>query len=378
MKELNKLTQKLLSEGYSVENPPPQYIKWDVFYGGWQYHPTQTENMCVKTPCGLLQKAWFVHDVSFGGVDWCLENDNALVFCPYQEKSCPKNNPIIKDLKIGYGFFCEAKISNEPYDYEKSVAKIDKKNFELEEARIKEFAKTCKDGFCREQLCFNQITGEMWLDDDPIRCINSYCSYCTLRKLPISTKKGNVFYDLKITELVKGKGLIPDELKTSIIKGKRYFEKNTSITKCQWIAQKPEIIEEKERSRNAQQLFFSKFHGMHFEIEILNVRAETRESRDLDQDLQDLADGIEITHYSDTLAQSKEFKHKKRQKAETQRIQRLKKLIEQNGFKNIDKVEKIRVEKFIERGVIDYSAIDEWDNAYYHRNDEEQISFFEE
>lgn len=376
MTELNNLTKKLLSEGYSKENPPPHYIKWDDFYGGWQYHSVQTENMCLITPCGLMQKAWFIHEISFGGINWCLENDNALVFCPYQKKGCPKNNPLIKDLKIGYGFFCESKISNEPYDYERSIAKIDKRNFELEEGQIKAFAKTCKDGFCREQLCFNHITGAMWLDDDPTRCINNNCSYCTLRKQPISTKKGNVFYDLKLISLVKGEGLFPDELKTSIIKGKRFFDKNRSITLCQWIAEKPGIIEEKERSRHHRELFFSKYHGMYFELEILNVRAETRESRDLDQDLRDLADGIKVTHYSDTVAQAKEAKHERKQKAQSSKIRALKKQIEGSGFASLGISEKKKIQKFIKNGVLKRSEIKEWERTYQHKDDEEQISFF--
>lgn len=377
MKEFNKLTQRLLSEGYSIENPPKDYITWDDFYGGWQYHAIQTKEMCVETPCGLIQKAWLVNDMSYGGVDWCLENDNALVFCPLSKKGCPKNNPLIRDLRIDSRLFCEAKITNKPFDYEKSISKLEERNYELEEARIKEFAKTCKNGFCREQLRFNSTTGEMWLGNDPIRCISSNCTYCTFRKQPISTKKGNVFYDIKTSQLYKGEGLIPDEMIVSVIKGVRFFDTNKSLTICEWIAERPDIIKEKAEDKYYRELFFSKHHGLHFEVEVLNVYAAARESRDLEQDLSDISNGFHVEHYTDGLKAAKVLKHENREKRVKSKINRIKKRIESSGRESLDISDLNRLEKFIKNGLVERSEVLKWQKIYEDNKDAGQLSLFE-
>lgn len=376
MTELNKLTQQLLAEGFTKENPPSDYVSWDDFGGGWQYHPIQTKEMCLKTPCGLLQKAWFINEMSFGGVNWCLENDNALIYCPYQNKGCTKNNPLIRDLKIGYGFFCEVKITDETYDYEKSAMKVEGRRIQLEEEKIAEFAKTCKNGYCREQVRINHATGELWLDDDPGVCLMHYCTYCTLRKQPVSDKKGNVFYDIKTSKLVKGDGFLPDEMKVSIIKGVRYFEKNRSVTHCEWVAANPQMIQERVEHKYHADLFFSKYHGQHFEVEAMNIRAAVRESRDLDRDLEDIANGFSITHASDLAAAEKERKHNNKVKSQQSKINRIKKRIETSGIENLEKSDAVKIGKWIKAGLITRTEYKSWIKTYEDSKGTGQISFF--
>lgn len=376
MREINELTKRLLAQGYSEDHQPEGYIPYNKYYGGWQYSPNQQRNMVVTTPCGLMEQAQLAFDMGYMGIDWSLENDNVTVCCPYGKLNCPLNHELFRDKRLsGAQVHCVAKITDEPYDYEKSIKKIDEINHHRQEERIKEFAKA-QSGFCRHQLCHNSVTDEYYLDHDPTICSNMGCTYCTLKKQPIDSAKGNVYYDLKITVLEKGNGLIPDELKTSVTKGIRFFDKNKSLSICRWIVDSPELIDKKVRDKYFTQLFFAKYHGHVFEYEILNIRAEKRESRDLEQDLQDIANGISVVHQSDLIASEKAVKHEKRLKAIDKKILRSKKLVEENGYENLEFVEQHRIQKLLDKGLVDYSEFNQWKQAYELSCIQTQIRLF--
>lgn len=377
MREENQLTKKLRSEGYTEDNQPNGYMKYNWFYGGWQYSHKQQVNMVVKTPCGLYHKAYTTIDMGFRGVDWCLENDNVTVICPYRKLGCSLNNPLLKDKTLSnIQVHCEAKITNEPYCYDKSVEKLIADNQAREEERIKEFAKT-QTGFCREQLCYNRETGEYYLQHNPLICSARHCKHCDLKNIELSSKKGNVFYDLKITTLQKGVGIIPDEDVITIAKGKRLFDKNISIDVCKWIVESfPHLIDDKVRDKYSSQLFFAKYHGLKFEYEILNIRAEKRAGRDLEQDLEDIAQGMIVTHESDLLAEKKSLKHEKRIKAAERKVAKFRKLVETKGFENLDFSDKLRITKMIDRGAITTQELAEWKQFYQKSLQPQQLSLF--
>ena len=67
-------------------------------------------------------------------------------------------------------------------------------------------------------------------------------------------------------------------------------------------------------------------------VEVLNIRAEHRESRDLLQDLQDIREGITIVHASDQEKRNKELKRQNRAKQKEKREKRLEQKIVQNGW----------------------------------------------
>ena len=82
-------------------------------------------------------------------------------------------------------------------------------------------------------------------------------------------------------------------------------------------------------------------------VEVLNLRYERRESRDLMQDLQDVANGISVTHQSDITKQNKEEKRKRRQESQQRRADRFIKLIRTNGFENLSASDQQRVKKHL-------------------------------
>lgn len=80
-------------------------------------------------------------------------------------------------------------------------------------------------------------------------------------------------------------------------------------------------------------------------IEILNIRAETRESRDLMQDLADISNGITISYCSD----EERVKKEKRAQNNEKRIQRLKKKILDKGYDSFQPydLDKIHADKWL-------------------------------
>ena len=101
MRELNKLTEHLLSLGYTKENPPEGYRTWNDLYGGWEYSAKQERNMIVEAPCGTVSLASnIVGSMGYANIDWCLENDNAVMRCPFGKIDCEQNHPLLKNMHI--------------------------------------------------------------------------------------------------------------------------------------------------------------------------------------------------------------------------------------------------------------------------------------
>lgn len=357
MRELNKLTKHLLSLGYTKENPPDEYRSWNDFYGGWEYSAKQERNMVVEAPCGVVSNAsHIVGSMGYQGIDWCLENDNAVMRCPFKKMNCEKNNRILWDCVIDDTPYCEVKITDRAFDYELSAEKIEERNRQDHEEAIKAFART-QERFCKKHLCYDRYTNKFWIDFNPFEC--GGCNYCTMIQRRLDGPKGNVFYDLKISRLVKGFGFIPDEWKTEIIKGNRLFVKNKPLIWCELCA-RPEYlkhIDYKIKTKYFTELHFAKHHGRGFQYEILNVRAEKRESRDLDQDLEDIKNGMTVRHKSDELTAAKEAKRERAKKAKENRIRRLLKLCQKCGYDNLTDIEQLRIERAVDKGLLSWKEI---------------------
>lgn len=377
MRELNELTKKLLSEGWTKENPPPGYMTWNDYYGGWQYSYRQQQNIIVETPCGLCQIGTRTIDMGYQGIDWCLENDNVTVVCPYRKLGCELNHELLRDVAIsGAQIECMAKIAQRQYDYERSIDRVQEMNRQRKEADITAFAKT-KARFCREQCRYNEWTRECYIDFDPIICAHRGCSYCSLFAKEFSGKKGNVFYDVKTVMLKEAVGFIPEEQVVHITKGKRLFEKSVRIEICEWIAKHPRAVYDKVRwsQEISTSLFFKKYHGRFFEYEVLNIRAERRESRDLMQDLQDIQNGITIVHQSDLVADAKEVKRKRREKAKNARAEKMLRDIKKSGVASVDK---FRLESMIRKGMLLDEQVEAAAAEYCRTQGTVQLSLFEE
>lgn len=129
MEELNELTKRLFKEGYDKEHYP-EYVKpFNKWYGGFEYTVEAQRKLVFKTPCGLLVKGgyWNSGYMSYMGVDWCIENGNPTLNCPYSNAECTKRNELLKRI-TSYGrcmiVYCDCSLTDEAYDYERSIDKV--------------------------------------------------------------------------------------------------------------------------------------------------------------------------------------------------------------------------------------------------------------
>ncbi len=194
---------------------------------------------------------------------------------------------------------------------------------------------------CREHMRFNRDTLEWEMNYDPYYCGSSRCAgMCPVLGHELDKKKGNVFYDVKISYLRNDLNgtLFEGQVDTRIIKGKKLFDHPVSMDIgkiCARLCQ--DRIREKVRRHYFTQLFFSEYHGRYFSFEIQNVRAERRESRDLMQDLEDIRNGIQIVHASDMEKRDSENKRERRRQARESAVRRLEKKLLENGYESLEK-----------------------------------------
>ena len=133
----------------------------------------------------------------------------------------------------------------------------------------------------------------------------------------------------------------------SITRGIRYFEHPVSMNICEAFVklQSGRIYE--DYKLNHHHLWFM---DKTFEAEILNVRAESKPSRDLMQDLQDIQSGIEIRYDAGLRKANKEQKSKKRAEAKAKKIQALERKLLEIGYENLESysLDKVHADKWLE------------------------------
>lgn len=357
MREINELTKKLLSEGYTKENPPDFVREWNDFYGGWEYTFKYQKNLVFKTGCGLLVRGdhWHSGVMYFMGVTWSLENGNPTIRCPYDNAECQENHPLLRGHEsFCYFVHCRCHETQEEYEYEKSIDKVSN-DIAAEKQRLFEEFKARKHGRVCEMSChFNERTKRWEQQYNPVEiCSKRKCSYCSILCKELSRKKGNVFYDVRETREDTSEGLFNQGDIVTVTKGIRFLDKNVSIDICKIIAKKyVDSIEKQFQGRHFSEVFFSKYHGKKYEYEIFNIRAEARESRDLEQDLEDIKNGITVVHQSDLDNDKKTAKKERQQKSLEARIKKYRKMLADTGFNNLDSTNKIRIRKMVEKGFL--------------------------
>lgn len=380
MEELNELTKRLFQEGYDEEHYPDYVKPFNKFYGGFEYTLEAQRNLVFKTPCGLLVKGshWNSGRMLYMGVDWCLENGNPTLICPYRNASCKKRHELLQGITTNGRCMivhCDCALTDETYNYEHSIDKVQDEIAD-KQGRLHEAFK--KQHRCCPIQDYWHDENERWeFRYDPFICADNHCEYCTaLRQDMYPNIKGNVFYDLKVTREGGGEGLLKRDFDVEIIKGKRLFEKNISLSVAEIIAKSfQHKIQRKEEMRHHSDLFFNKYHGVYFKLEVLNIRAEKRVSRDLEQDLKDIADGIAVTHESDLLASQKAVKHQRRVEAEQKKVKQLLNIVFEKGMENLTPIEQNRIKKFQRKGILTKYDIAEADENGKEKKQIQQIRF---
>lgn len=387
MSELNLLTQRLFAEGWTKERHPDYVCDWDytsIYYGGFQYTAAKLKSMVFETPCGLLVQGYHWSSggyMGYMGVDWSLENDNPTINCPFRQKGCALNHPLLREAPLGGGLSliveCACHETAEPYAYERSIDKIRDDRDKWKEALFQEFAKGKH--ICRRHCRFDEHTDTWSQVYDPMDCAHdrASCRYCTILDKELDTKKGNIYFDLKTTRKGEDRGLLTREFEVSIQKDKRLLEHAVSVDICNAILKlQPDAPQRKAEDKYSRDLFFAEYHGRFFQVEAINIRVQTHAGRDLLQDLADIQAGYTVTHEADTLAAAKAQKAARRQKSLQARIRKAKKLILLHGLDGIDPTEAYRVNRLINKGLISLSDVEELELQREQQQGIEQLSLF--
>lgn len=368
MKEYNLLTQQLLAAGYTTEHFP-DYVQIctsrfpgdDPLYnlsGGFIYKRFYRDEIVYKTGCGkYVMGSEVIDDMHYMGVIWSHENNCPVIRCPYDNVDCSLND---ERLRVMFGggncvqCWCVCHRTEETYDYENSIEKADKERYEEMERKYEEFSKAHGGRVCRNHMAYDERTREWRMYYEPGRCAQICYSknYCPILGRPLDKKRGNVYYDLKLTyrRYDLDGTLFEGQIDTKIIKGNRYFNHPASMDICRnFVELSKDKVINKVNDKYSKELFFAKYYGREFFVEVMNIRAETKESRDLLRDLADIKEGIQISHASDNIKRAKENKKAKRQQAFEKRVQKLEKKILEVGYENLEdfSLDKVHADKWM-------------------------------
>lgn len=324
---MNDLTKRLLAQGYDKNNHP-DYVKWSN-WKDFEYTRDALLTMIWESPCGLIMKGdgGYNHG-SHLGVDYCPENDNPRYGCPYHDE-VPCEHRF--DIKL-WGWNCAFHQIARDYDYEISVEKLwdewDKIQSEAWHNAVQSY------GYCacmRWERKNRAYIPKYQVDE----CIQYGCTneICAISKQARNLQRVNIYYDI-LREWRYKKGLF-ETVDRKIEKGVRKFKKAIARTDAEiWLQTNSSEFEPTYTPQDRRDAFFSEMHGdtgfgdydyFYFSSTPQNIRIECRESRDLMQDLADIAEGIEVVHASDFKKRAQEDKRerkRKRQDAKKRRVEK--------------------------------------------------------
>lgn len=379
--EANKLTQRLLTEGWKKDQTPPGCKPWNKYHGGWEYAYHSRLNVTFETPCGLiLKRTELSHSgyMSYMGIDWTEENDNMTVLCPYYDKGhCELNHPLLEEGNACGGAhyeqlrFCAVHESDKPWTYETSVQRV-RDLAEQEKDRLWEEFSARKGGrVCRHQCRYNRRTKKWTPAYHPGQCAGNGCTYCVVLQKEIDpSKRGFVFYDVKRTIPISGEGLFEAFEQVTLTKGKKLFDKPIPLALCEAIV-KYGLHDAKSRLRLNihSELFFNPTR----KVEFINFRAEKKAGRDLLKDLKDIQDGISVIHEVDVQKEKTDSKRQRRAKAAQLKVVALERKILAQGLSGITGFQRERYEK-----ILGVDRCYELDAQHKQNLEEQQMSLFRE
>ena len=221
-----------------------------------------------------------------------------MIRCPFWKGTCEKNDRLLCNQSEEKGSlnFCVCHRDGY-YSYEESLEKVrDKRDWEKKKL-YEEHSQKQGGKICQSHMRYDEKKKQWDFIYDPMVC-TKMCNigFCSLRNKNLDSKRGKVFYDLKVMTVRKDDTFFQGEPLVSIEKGRRLLEKPVSMDICREVAKMGT-----EHIRD--DVWYNCFSYLHLydrdlKIEILNLRAESRESRDLEPDLEDIRNGITVVHQS--------------------------------------------------------------------------------
>ena len=316
--------------------------------------------------------------MGYMGIDWTEENDNVTILCPHYSRNgtCKLNHPLLEDPRATAGchyenlHFCAVHETDKPYQYDTSVQRIRDLADQEQEQLWQEFSKQKKGRVCKHHCSYNRSTKKWSAGYFPERCADYGCHYCVILQAEIDrSKKGNVFYDEKVTRKIAGEGLFQEYERVTITKGKRLLTRTVPLLICEAIAK--HAVHD-IRSRLLLNWHSEIYFNPGLKVEFINFRAEKKIGRDLLQDLDDVANGVTVVHEADQLKQKAEDKRQRRKAAADRKIAAAEKKIVQNGLGAFSGYQRERIERLL--GV---DRCYELNEKFVEKKTEQQLSLFD-
>ena len=390
-KEYNELTKTLLSAGYNAKLYPKDMVRiashscfnhqdpLNNFYGGFEYNKAYSNSFVYQTGCGLFVLGQNVlSGLSCNGKEWSRENFNPVIRCPYDKPDCPANDPLLHGTTGGglcIQCWCACHPTDIPYDYDNSFEKAEHDRQAEKKRKYQEYSDAHHGRVCPNHMYYDERTREWNLRYDPGDCARLKCSgMCPILGKELDRKKGNVFYDIKVTARrydLDGT-LFEGQVDTTVTKGIRKFKQPVSMDICRNYVKlcQEDLVRSVMLNDYHSELFFAKYYNRQFNVEVLNIRAEQRESRDLAQDMEDIRNGIKIQHASDKEKRQKAEKSERRNKAKQDKIKRLERKLLTVGYYNLEShsLDRIHADKWLGK-----QRIEELETLRLQQKQEKQI-----
>ena len=115
-----------------------------------------------------------------------------------------------------------------------SIERLQKLQKSDKDRLLKKFFETHSENVCRHHMFFDERKMEWYFKYQPLMCAKACTGgeFCPLRGRNLTKKKGNLFYDLKVSTVRKDDTFFAGEPIISIIKGKRFLDHSVSLDIC--------------------------------------------------------------------------------------------------------------------------------------------------
>jgi len=290
--------------------------------------------------------------MAYRGIHWQPENNNPVVCCPrFDLDFCPMRHPMLwgdlYDSRSGSVRQCACHQTDLPYTYEGSLDEAHDRVWAESEELWKIFQAKHKGRVCKRHCYYDRTAKEWHTRYDPIACADGdgrACRYCPVLGKELDTRRGNVFYDVKETYIIKGDWLFPDKEVTTLRKGVKVLNRTASLTLC-------EAIVRYAKHHVISRFMLNHHHELYFDkslrYELVNFRAQRQNTRDIMQDLADTAAGIEVVHQADAERLKKEQKQARKQARLAQRVRALERLMLTGDLDHLTYSQKNRLKKHL-------------------------------
>lgn len=398
-KNYNKLTVRLLAEGYTAENHPDYVMvgrgrtgaeALDNYEGGFQYFYWYAAERTYETPCGLLVKGKETNaGLTWFGTEYRHENDNPVIRCPKGCEGCRIRPEPFRSEGIGINLLmCPVKATDREWKFEESCEKYMKEYQERLKAEKAAFILAKNGRVCEHHMRHDDATGEWKFNYDARQCASLRCfgKNCPVLGKTISNEKGNVYYDIEVEgrDYSKDGTFFEGERFHFIHRGFQVFEKPVPLDIARVYARlnKADIINTVRWSGlkglyDSLTVYKAERGEIDLSWSVISIRAEKRNVRDLDQDLRDIEAGIMITHNTDSEKSRKEEKRQRREESLERQRRALSNKIIKDGLLKLDTGERKRAAKLLERSEIVKLQKEHERQAEEKKNEPKQMTLFD-